>query len=157
MIELDRDRPAAKVLWRRIGTDERNTDALHAMISGPVLKGDCIYGPDSYGEFRCLDLKTGDRIWEDRSIVPIARWATVHIIQNGPREIMLNDRGELLLTTLSRDGVKVHSRSDLLSPTTQQLRRRGGVVWSHPAIANGMIYARNDRELVCASLASQAE
>ena len=27
------------------------------------------------------------------------------------------------------------------------------VVWSHPAFANRSIYARNDRELVCASLA----
>jgi hypothetical protein len=27
------------------------------------------------------------------------------------------------------------------------------VVWSHPAFANRSIYARNDKELVCVSLA----
>ncbi|QDV47035.1 outer membrane biogenesis protein BamB [Stieleria neptunia] len=157
LIKLDLDAPKATKLWHRIGQDEKNTDALHAMISGPIIKGDAIYGADSYGEFRCLDLTTGDRIWEDRSVVPINRWATVHTIRNGDDEIMLNDQGELLLTTLSRDGIEIRSRSKLIAPTLQQLRRRGGVVWSHPAIANGMIYARNDKELVCASLRAERE
>lgn len=152
LIQLDRKRPEATKLWRRIGQDERNTDALHAMISSPIIKGDAIYGADSYGEFRCLDLATGDRIWEDLTVVPKARWATVHIIRNGDDEIMLNDQGELLFATLSRNGIEIHSRSKLLRRTEQQLNRRGGVVWAHPAIANGMIYARNDEELVCASL-----
>lgn len=152
LIELDLQQPKAKTLWRRVGQDERNTDALHAMISSPIIKGDAIYGADSYGQFRCLDLATGDRIWEDLTVVPTARWATVHIIRNGDDEIMLNDQGELLFTTLSRDGVTVHSRSKLIAPTKQQLNRRGGVVWAHPAIADGMVYARNDDQLVCASL-----
>lgn len=157
LIKLDLSAPKATKLWHRIGQDEKNTDALHAMISGPIIKGDAIYGADSYGEFRCLDLKTGDRIWEDRSVVPINRWATVHTIRNGDDEIMLNDQGELLFATLSRDGIEIRSRSQLIAPTLKQLRRRGGVVWSHPAIANGMIYARNDKELVCASLRAERE
>ena len=32
---------------------------------------------------------------------------------------------------------------------------RGGVCWSHPAYADKCIFARNDRELVCASLAAE--
>ena len=155
LIKLDPNTPSARKLWRRIGVDEKNTDALHAMISGPILKGDAIYGADSYGEFRCLDLKSGDRIWEDLSVVPKARWATVHIIQNGDDEIMLNDQGELLFTTLNRDGIEIRSRSKLIKPTLKQLKRRGGVVWSHPAIAEGVIYARNDEELVSASLRAE--
>lgn len=152
LIQLNQSQPSAKKLWHRVGQDEKNTDALHAMISGPIIKGQFIYGADSYGEFRCLDLQTGDRIWEDLSVVPTARWATVHTIRNGDDEIMLNDQGELLFTTLSEDGIEIRSRSKLIAPTLQQLKRRGGVVWSHPAIADGMIYARNDKELVCASL-----
>ena len=154
LIKLDKERPSASKLWHRIGIDERNTDALHSMISGPIIKGDCIYGVDSYGEFRGLDLETGDRIWEDLSVVPKARWATIHIIRNGNDEIMLNDQGELLFTTLSREGIAIRSRSKLIDRTTQQLKRRGGVVWSHPAIADGLIFARNDKALVCASLRS---
>ena len=44
------------------------------------------------------------------------------------------------------------SRAKLLEPTgTEQLRQRNGVCWSHPAYADQHIYARNDRELVCAA------
>lgn len=152
LIEIDRRVPTAKKLWHRVGRDEKNTDALHCMISNPILKGDAIYGFDSYGEGRCLELSSGDRVWEDLSAVPKLRWATVHTIRNGDHEIMLNDQGVLMFVTLSRDGLKIHSRVKLLSPTKKQLSRRNGVVWAHPAIADGVIYARSDEELVAASL-----
>lgn len=152
LIALDPEKPAAKVRWRRIGESERNTDALHCMISTPMIRGDYIYGVDSYGEMRCLELATGDRVWEDRSVVPIARWATVHTFHYGDRELLFNDQGELVLAQLKPDGYVEFSRTKLLERTRKQLNRRGGVTWSHPAIADGLIYARNDKELVCASL-----
>ncbi|XZE55000.1 PQQ-binding-like beta-propeller repeat protein [Planctomycetaceae bacterium SH139] len=157
LIDLAANQPKATTDWRRIGIDERNTDALHAMISNPIIKGDHIYGADSYGEFRCLELSTGDRVWEDLSLVPKARWATVHIIRNGEDEIILNDQGELLLTRLSPQGPQIRSRSQLIKPTRRQLNRRNGVVWSHPAIADGVIYARNDEVLIAASLRAAEE
>lgn len=152
LLEIDSTQPAAKKLWHRIGTDEKNTDGLHSMIGTPIIKGDHIYGVDSYGELRCLELKTGDRVWEDQTAVPRARWATIHIIQNGDREIMFNERGDLIFATLSPDGYEEHSRANLIAPTRQQLNRRDGVTWAHPAIANGHIFIRSDEELVCASL-----
>ena len=152
LIEINQEQPTAKKLWHRVGLDEKNTDALHCMISTPLIKGDHIYGVDSYGELRCLDLKTGDRIWEDTTAVPRARWATIHTIRDGDREIMLNDRGELIFATLAPDGFHEHSRAALIAPTRKQLNKRGGVVWSHPAIADGYIYARSDVELVRAPL-----
>tara|TARA_B110000495_G_C22613304_1_gene365945 strand:- start:74 stop:619 length:546 start_codon:yes stop_codon:yes gene_type:complete len=152
LIELDLEEPEVKQVWRRIGIDEKNTDSLHCMISTPLIKGDHIYGVDSYGELRCLDLKTGDRIWEDTTAVPRARWATIHTFRDGDREIMLNDQGELIFATLTPDGFREHSRTKLLEPTLRQLPRRGGVTWAHPAIANGVIFARSDNELVAAPL-----
>lgn len=152
LIQLDQSKPAAAKLWHRIGTDEKNTDALHSMISNPLLRHDTIYGVDSYGQFRCLDMTTGERIWEDSGAVSKARWATIHMIENGEQVIMQNEQGELLLASLSRKGLTVHSRSQLIAPTKQQLRKRNGVVWSHPAIADGVIYSRNDKELIAVSL-----
>ena len=52
------------------GADEQHTDSLHSIISTPYLEGDYVYGVDSYGEFRCLDAKTGDRIWESLQPTP---------------------------------------------------------------------------------------
>ncbi|NNE00622.1 MAG: PQQ-like beta-propeller repeat protein [Pirellulaceae bacterium] len=152
LIQLDPDKPAAVKQWHRAGIDEKNTDALHCMISNPVIRGDYIYGVDSYGEFRCLDIKTGDRVWEDLSVVRRNRWATVYIIQNGPREIMQNEQGELISATLTPMGFEEHSRAKLIKPTRMQLNRRGGVVWAHPAIANGHLFSRSDDELVCVPL-----
>jgi outer membrane protein assembly factor BamB len=155
LIRLDLQQPQAKKVWYRRGIDEKNTDALHCMISSPLIKGDYIYGVDSYGELRCLDLKTGDRVWEDLTAVPKARWATIHIMRDGERELMLNDQGQLILATLTPQGYREHCRADLIKPTLVQLRRRDGVTWAHPAVANGYIYVRSDAELVCAPLPLQ--
>jgi outer membrane protein assembly factor BamB len=154
LIQFDLDKPTAKQLWRRVGVDEKNTDALHCMISTPILKGDHIYGVDSYGELRCLDVKTGDRVWEDTTAVPRNRWATIHTMRHGDQEIMFNEQGELIFATVSPDGYHEHSRCKLIATTTKQLSRRDGVTWAHPAIANGHIFARSDNELVCASLSA---
>ena len=84
-------------LWRRSGRDEQHTDSLHSIISTPYLEGDYVYGVDSYGEFRCLDAKTGDRVWENLQPTPKSRWSTIHMVHNGARMWMFNERGELII------------------------------------------------------------
>lgn len=155
MLKLSPNELQVEKLWQRRGANERKTDALHAMISTPYLEGDYVYGVDSYGELRCLDARTGDRVWENLTAVPKARWATIHIVRNGRRMWMFNERGELLIGSLSPRGFEEISRAKLIEPTTQQLEQRGGVCWSHPAYAYRHVFARNDRELVCASLAAE--
>ena len=152
MLRLHEEELSVEPLWRRRGASERKTDSLHAMISTPYFEGDYVYGVDSYGELRCLDARTGDRIWEDRTAVPTARWATIHMVRNGDRMWMFNERGELIIATLSPAGFHEISRAKLIDPTTPQLGQRGGVCWSHPAYAYKHVFARNDQELVCADL-----
>ena len=155
MLRLRQDEPAVDEVWRRRGASERRTDSLHAMISTPYLQGDHIYGVDSYGELRCLDTRTGDRLWEDLTAVPANRWANIHMVRNGDKIWMFNERGDLIISKLSPTGFEEISRAKLIEPTTGQLAQRGGVCWSHPAYAYKHIFARNDRELVCASLAAE--
>lgn len=155
MLRLHQDEPRVEKIWRRRGRSERMTDGLHAMISTPYMQGDYLYGVDSYGELRCLDARTGERIWEDRSAVPTARWSTIHMVRNGRQVWMFNERGELIISELSPKGFREISRAKLIEPTTDQLSSRGGVCWSHPAFAHRHVFARNDRELVCASLAAE--
>ncbi len=154
LLKLNPDRTVSCV-WRRFGPNEQDTDALHCCISTPLLLDEQIYGVDSYGQFRCLDRKTGDRIWEDSTAVPKARWANIHFVQNGPTTWMFNERGELIMANLSPQGFREISRAKILEPTLDQLDQRGGVCWSHPAFANRRVYARNDRELVCVDLAKK--
>ena len=71
LLQMKHNPPAVEKIWRRQGESEKNTDALHSMISTPILKDGYIYGVDSYGEFRCLEADTGDRLWEDHSLVRV--------------------------------------------------------------------------------------
>ncbi len=157
MFRLLQDTPAVELVWRRIGENERRTDALHAMMSAPLILGDHVYGVDSYGQLRCLEADTGDRVWEDLTAVPPARWATIHMVQNGPNIWMFNEAGELIIAKLSPEGFGEISRAKLIDPTQGQLSRGGGVCWSHPAYAYKRVYARNDNELVCANLAAEGD
>lgn len=154
MLRLASDRLAVEQVWRRLGPDEQQTDSLHSIISTPYLAGDYVYGVDSYGELRCLDAATGERIWESLEATPKERWSTIHMVRNGERIWMFNERGELIISRLSPQGFEEISRTKLLDPTTEQLRRRDGVCWAHPAYADRHVFARNDEELVCASLAA---
>jgi outer membrane protein assembly factor BamB len=155
MLRINPDEPTVGRIWRKMGRDEQHTQALHCVIGTPVIEGNYVYGVDSYGELRCLDAETGDRIWEDLTAVPKARWATIHMVKNGDRYFMFNERGELLIGRLTPQGFQEISRTKLLDPTSDQLNQRGGVCWSHPAFANRNIFARNDKEIVCASLAAE--
>ena len=101
---------------------------FHSRARSLKETGGWFYGVDSYGQLRCLDIKTGDRIWEDLTATPKARWSNIHMVRNGDRIWMFNERGELLIGTLSPEGFNEVSRTKLIEPTMEQLRRRGGVV-----------------------------
>jgi outer membrane protein assembly factor BamB len=154
LLKLDAAAPKAERLWHRVGRSERDTDALQSIISTPIVLGDHVYGVDSYGELRCLELRSGDRVWEDLTATPKSRWSTIHFVQNGDRTWMFNERGQLIIARLTPKGYEEISRAQLIEPTLDQLNQRGGVCWSHPAFANKHIVARNDKELVRASLAA---
>ena len=155
MLRLFPDRLAVEKIWQLKGASERNTVGLHSIISTPLFLGDHLYGVDSYGELRCLKAANGERVWEDLTATPKARWSTIHFVRNQDRIWMFNERGELIISKLSAEGFKPISRAHLIDPTEEQLRRRNGVCWAHPAFANRHVFARNDRELVCASLAAE--
>ena len=79
------------------------------------------------------------------------------MVRNGDKVWMFTERGELIITRLSPKGVEEISRTKLIAPTRGQLGKRDGVCWSHPAYADQCVFARNDNELVCATLAAPAE
>jgi len=154
LLKLDAAKPDASVVWRRHGQNEKQTDALHCLISTPVIDGGHVYGACSYGEFRCLDLKTGDRLWEtfQPTSGESARWGTAFIVKHEDRYFLFSEKGDLIIAKLSPERYTELGRAHLLDPTGPAQRR--DVVWSHPAFANRCVYARNDREIVSFSLAA---
>ena len=158
MFRLDASRPRAELVWKGNSESEIKTDGLHALVTTPVIDGDYIYGVCSYGQFRCLDARTGKRVWETMDLtVENARWASAQIVKNGDRYFINNDRGELIIARFSPEGYEEISRTRLIKPTNPLRRRRefGAVHWSHPAYANRHLITRNDEEIVRYSLAKQ--
>jgi outer membrane protein assembly factor BamB len=164
LIKLDPDNPtSASVVWqstlaRTNPETAKNTTKLHCVMSTPYIKDGYIYGVCSYGELRCLKLDDGARIWQDLRATgskkePTERWANAFIIPNGDRVFLPNEKGDLVLARLSPSGYEEISRVHLLEPTGNAMGRK--VVWSHPAFANKAMFARNDKELICVSLAAE--
>ena len=160
MMTLDNDRPGARMLWKGQSRSElpHLTDGLHAMMSTPIIIDDYLYGVDSYGELRGIDATTGERLWQSDALTPQGRFGTAYFVRNGDRYFVTNDSGQLVIAQFTPDGYQEIDRTPLLEPT---LHTRGGasgrwsdrtVLWAHPAFANGHVVARNDREVIRASL-----
>src|SRR5262249_14666281 len=92
MMKLDPAKPKAELAWKGASESEINTDGLHSITSTPVIDGDYIYGVCSYGQFRCLEVSTGKRVWETQEVTKEkARWASAF----GER-LPVGHRGSLL-------------------------------------------------------------
>jgi outer membrane protein assembly factor BamB len=166
MLKLDPEKPAAKELWKVSGRGERpdQTQGLHSIMTTPYLKDGYIYGVCSYGELRCLKADTGERVWDTLAATtntgkPI-RWANAFLVPHGDRTFVFNELGDLIIAKLTPKGYEEISRAHLLDPTNTMATggmsgRANQVIWSHPAFANKCCYARNDRELICVSLAAE--
>lgn len=157
MLRVDSDKPT--VVWQSQKVSEKDTDGLHSVMATPLIQDGHIYSPCSYGQFRCLKLETGERLWETFSPTSgkSERWGHAFIIKHGEkgnRSFIFNEKGDLIIAKLTPEKYEELSRARLIEPDNRDPGRN--VVWSHPAFANKSIYARNDKEIVCVSLAAEA-
>ena len=155
MLNLNQDRPGATVAWKGSSNSEIRTEGLHAVLATPIIDGGYIYGICSYGQLRCLNAGTGERIWETQeATVERRRWVSGFMVRNGNRVLINNDRGELIIARLSPEGYDEVSRTKLIDPTSAPGNRRElrFVNWVHPAYANRHIVTRNDEEIVSFSM-----
>jgi outer membrane protein assembly factor BamB len=162
MLKLDTDKPAASVLWKKKGrgVEPDQTEALHSVMSTPVIADGYIYGDCSYGELRCLKEDTGERVWMTRQPTTTdgkpTRWANVFLTPQGDRYFLFNELGDLIIARLSPQGYDEVSRAHILSPTNTMAPPKGRrVVWTHPAYADKSIFVRNDKEIIRVSLAGK--
>ena len=155
MLRLNQSQPGATVAWRSEKVNEKDTKHLNSILCTPFLEAGYIYGVCSYGQLRCLNAETGERVWETFQATtggePV-RWANAFIVKNGERFFLFNEGGDLIIAKLTPRGYQEISRAHLLAPANKDPGR--AVVWSHPAFANRCVYARNDNEIVCANLAN---
>jgi outer membrane protein assembly factor BamB len=154
MLKLAGDRPGATVLWKGKSNNPARPDGIHSIMAAPYMKGGHVYGVGSLGELRCQKADTGETLWQTYQPVcgKQADCGTAFLVPQGDRFVLFNDQGELILAELSPKGYKEISRARILEPVQEARGRK--VVWSHPAFAGKCVFARNDKELVCVSLAA---
>lgn len=153
LFKLDRTKPAAEVVW-----EGKPNTAVFCSNSTPLIDNGTIYGADcEVGSLRAVKLATGERLWETFQPTSGGQRRTSHgtafLTKNGDRYFLFSETGDLIIARLSPEKYTEISRAKLLEPTNEAFNRP--VVWSHPAYANKCVFARNDKEIVCASLAAR--
>lgn len=147
MLKLDTDKPGVSVAW-----DTRQKPST--TISTPLFQDDAhFYAMENDGSLVCLDANTGKEVWNTAEATG-GRYGTAHLTPNGDRVFLFDHRGHLILARLSPKGYEEIGQCLLVEPTAGY-RAQGPVSWAHPAYANKCVFARNDRSLVCASLAAE--
>jgi outer membrane protein assembly factor BamB len=153
MLHLTADHPAAAVAWRVT----KSKAGMFSVFGTPFIEDGYIYGCTNDGVLVCLKADKGERVWEN--MAPNggkkAPSGDVFIIKNGDRFFLPTEKGDLIIAKLSPKGYEEISRAHLLAPTSTAWGRE--IVWSHPAFANHSVYARNDKEIICVSLAPETK
>jgi outer membrane protein assembly factor BamB len=157
VVKLDKNKPAAEVVWRG-----KKETGVYPVNSTPIIDEGVIYAVDQPGVLRGVKLDTGERLWwtnmpitgkpDEKEEVRVNS-GTAFLVKNGDRYFLFSETGHLIIAKLTPTGYQEIDRAKILDTTNECFGR--AVVWSHPAFANKCIFARNDKEIVCYSLAGE--
>ena len=144
MFALDPDRPAASVVW-----PERKPNALLSDTTTAIFHGDLLLSHKKPDRLVCLDAKNGKPLWETDTVK-----STLHYLTRCDEgALIFTDKGELIRARIGPQGYEETGRTRLIRPTTKEAK--GWMMYAAPAFANRHVFARNDEELICASLAPE--
>ena len=87
---------------------------------------------------RCVELDTGKVTWEKPKV---GRYHAAIIRTGDEKLLMLDDNGYLTLFESNPKEYKQLARSKVCGPT-----------WAHPALVDGKVYLRDEKELICVPL-----
>jgi outer membrane protein assembly factor BamB len=118
-------------------------DVLSAHYNTPVRVGRYLFGFDGRQEegarLRCVDWKAGKVRWTEPPDDAGGSYGCGAILAAGGKLIILNESGELVLAEASGDKYAEKARASVL----------GSPCRAHPALADGRLYARDGKKLVC--------
>jgi len=113
-----------------------HTDDMKNHHGGMLILGDYLYGSNDPGILTCIDLTTGKVAWKNRSVGKGSiTFADGHIY-------LRSERGPVAL-------VEAKPGSYLEKGRFNQPNRSNASSWSHPVIANGKLYLRDQDLLLC--------
>ena len=104
-----------------------------------VRLGEYVYGSSGdFGTapFTAVNVKTGKVVWRDRSL------SRSSFISAEGRFIILDEDGNLTLATPTPEGLKIHSKVELLKNNA----------WTAPTLAATMLYVRDRKTIMALDL-----
>src|SRR5262249_5821095 len=101
MLQLDPDKPAAKVLWPDAKAPSRR---IFSDTSTALFRGDHLFSAKSSGELICLEASTGKQLWESAKVTDLKNGASIHLTPNGDSVLLYTDKGELIRAHLTSQG-----------------------------------------------------
>jgi outer membrane protein assembly factor BamB len=147
MLELSADAPAASIRWPR---NRAPSKRVLSNTSTPLARGDYIYSCKSPGDLVCLEAGTGNLVWSTNGITTPKNGAAIDITPQGGGYFLFTDEGNLIRAELSAAGYREISRAHLIDPTWPFNGYK--FVYGPPAYANRHVFARSEKQVVCASL-----
>jgi hypothetical protein len=108
---------------------------------GVVLVGDHLYGHSDRAGWVCQEFKSGQQIWLEKD--KLGKGAIAYA--DGMLYCIAEDGGDVALIEASPKGWNEKGRFKLDPQTT--IRSPQGKIWTHPVIANGRLYLR-DQDLI---------
>lgn len=149
MFELAPDKPAAHILWPDSHVLSKR---VLSNTSTALIEQGHVYSARTHGEFVCLDARTGQELWSTDAVTEKRgeTGASIHLTPQGDSVLLFTDEGNLIRARLSPEGYHELSRTQLMTPTYSY----GGhkVTWSPPSFANGAVFVRNEKEVLCAEM-----
>lgn len=112
---------------------------------GMIVVDGCLYGAaggNMGGFLVCLDLKTGEDLWAER------RAPKGSLVLADGRLYLRAEDGEMLLIEPNRERYVERGRFEQPERTSQP-------AWTHPVIANGKLYLRDQDVLLCYDVAAK--
>lgn len=147
MLKLAQDKPDVSILWP-------DTKAVsHRVLSNTstaMLAEGHVYSATTKGELVCLEAANSKKVWVKEGLTSRSSGTAMHFFPNEDSTLLYTDQGNLIRAKLTPQGYEEISRVKLMEPVYTFGGRK--LCWSPPAFANGCVFARNERELVCAEL-----
>jgi outer membrane protein assembly factor BamB len=109
---------------------------------GVILVGDHLYGHSDKAGWTCQDFKTGAVIWASKNLGKGAAHCA-----DGMLYLLEESSGTVALIEASPKGWNEKGRFKLDPQTTQ--RNPKGKIWTHPVVADGKLYLRDQELLLC--------
>lgn len=108
---------------------------------GVILVGDHLYGHSDGVGWLCMDWKTGNEVWSDKKSLGKGAIGCA----DGMFYLVEESSGNVVLIEASPKGWSEKGRFKLDPQST--IRNPQGRIWTHPVIANGKLYLR-DQDLI---------